>query len=1079
MAESRPETVTVLFTDVVGSTAWRARIGEAAADTRASELDRVSRDVIASSGGTVVKSLGDGIMATFTSAVAALDSAVALQAVVRRLTVGGSDAGLRVGVSSGDMVREGDDWLGSAAIEASRLCAIADGGAVLVADATVRLSRGRAGHELRHLGPRVLRGFDKPIDVYELVAEGAGGLSLPPPLEHAAACALVGRRVELDRASSLLDRVAVGAAATMFVVGEPGIGKTRLAASIADEAAGRGFTVLYGRCDEGLAAPYQPVVEAVGPWLAAYPDAALGRLVGRSGAELTVLWPELSSRLDSSAELPGGDPESQRWRLFDAVVGLARSMADDRPVLLVVDDLQWAEPSTFLLLGHLARRAVPGVALLGTVRRGEGVVEAGALLGDLGTEGRMDVVELEGLDDGEVAELVSVHTGAQPPEVLSRALQRQTAGNPFFLSALVAVVRNETGRWTTPEELAGAGVPEGVRGVIGRRLSRLGPIVRRSLEVAAVAGLAFDERIVRGVLEIGVDESVDALDEAMAAGLVGETDPGRGEFVHALVRQAVLDGMSRTRVARLHWAIAEQLERHGGTGPTSEIAYHYAAGIDVGDAATVVRTALAAGDGAMQRLAFEEAAEHYRTALTSLDRVPPDADVRYRVLTSLAQALNLNADADRAEPLWLEAADIAHTAGDAERMFSVLVGYGYSLRFQGDRDDARLLDGLLDLLPPGDSPLRASALGWRAMALMRAGRIRPSEDSHMADDAVAMARRTEDAEALISTLRSRMWVAADGPDASGMLRDALELVALRPTPRPGPQVDRAVEVRDLARAFLRHGRRQEAEYHLAQSRAEAEAAGSPMPINNTIIIEAALATASGRFADAKRLAAEAIERAGGRTTLVVLAYAGQIVAARMEQGRVEEVITTLRGLDDLGYTLLPWRTMLAGAFADAGQPDRARAELDRLSDVGWHGLLHVYGSALSVRYLTELARRLDEPDRAELLLPQVRPWAGQMLVVVAGTSIEGASDRAIGHLLATLGRYDEADAAYVAGATMERAAGFPSLLARTEYWHARALLDRGKPGDTARAHVLLDEVLTITSELGMKLLHEQAAALAG
>ena len=1076
MAGSRPETVTVLFTDVVGSTAWRARIGEAAADVRASELERVSREVIASSGGTVVKSLGDGVMATFTSAVTALDSAAALQAVVRRLTVGGSEAGLRVGVSSGDMVREGDDWLGSAAIEASRLCAIADGGVVLVADATVRLGRGRGGHELRALGPMVLRGFDEPIDVYELVAEGAGGLSLPPPLEQAAAGALIGRRVELDRALSLLDRVAAGTAATMFLVGEPGIGKTRLAASIARESAGRGFTVLYGRCDEGLAAPYQPVVEAVGPWLAACPDAALARVVGSSGPELTMLWPELSSRLGASAGPLGGDPESQRWRLFDAVVGLARSMAADRPVLLVVDDLQWAEPSTFLLLGHLARRAVPGVALLGTVRHGEGVVEAGAVVGDLGIAGDVDVVELHGLDHGEVAELVSVHIGSQPPEALCRALQRQTAGNPFFLGALVAAVRTETGRWTTPEELAEAGVPEGVRGVIGRRLSRFGTITRRSLEVAAVAGLAFDERIVRGVLDVGVEESVEALDEAMAAGLVGETDAGHGEFVHALVRQAVLDGLSKTKLARLHWAVAEQLERHRGTRPTSEIAYHYAAGIEVGDAATVVRTTLSAGDEAVQRLAFEEAAEHYRT---SLDLVPSDADVRFRALTSLGQALNLNADADRAQPLWLEAADMAHRAGDAERMFSALMGYGYALRFQGDRDDTRLLDGLLDLLPPGDSPLRASALGWRALTLMRAGRIRPPEDSQMADDAVAMARRTGNEEALISTLRSRMWVAADGPNASGMLRDALELVALRPASLPGPTVDRAVELRDLARALLRHGRREEAESHLAQSRAEAEAAGSPMPINNTISVQAALATATGRFADAKRLASEARERAGGRTTVVALGYHSQILAARMEQGRIEEVITTLRGIDDLGHALLPWRTMLAGALADAGQFDRARAELDRLSDLGWHGVLHMYGSALSVRYLTELSRRLDEPDRAARLLPQVRPWAGQMLVVVAGSSIEGASDRAIGHLLATLGRHDEADTAYAAGAAMERAAGFPPLLARTEYWHARALLDRGKPGDTTRAHSLLDEVLAITSELGMKLLHEQAAALAG
>ena len=176
---ARPETVTVLFTDVVGSTAWRARVGDDVADVRTVELERASRQVVDSSGGSVVKGVGDGVMATFGSAVAGLDAAAGLQAVARRLAVGGSQSCLRIGVSTGDMVREGEDWLGAAAIEASRLCAEAAGGSVLVADATVRLSRGRSSHPLRFVGERVLRGFESPVEVYELVLEGAGDASLP------------------------------------------------------------------------------------------------------------------------------------------------------------------------------------------------------------------------------------------------------------------------------------------------------------------------------------------------------------------------------------------------------------------------------------------------------------------------------------------------------------------------------------------------------------------------------------------------------------------------------------------------------------------------------------------------------------------------------------------------------------------------------------------------------------------------------------------------------------------------------------------------------------------------------------
>jgi adenylate cyclase len=193
---ARPETVTVLFTDVVGSTAWRARVGDVVADVRTVELERASRQVVDSSGGTVVKGVGDGVMATFASAVAGLDAAAGLQGVARRLAVGGDQLSLRVGVSTGDMVREDEDWLGAAAIEASRLCAEAAGGSVLVADATVRLSRG-ASHPLRFVGERVLRGFETPVEVYELVLEVAGDASLPAALTVAASAALVGRRAEL------------------------------------------------------------------------------------------------------------------------------------------------------------------------------------------------------------------------------------------------------------------------------------------------------------------------------------------------------------------------------------------------------------------------------------------------------------------------------------------------------------------------------------------------------------------------------------------------------------------------------------------------------------------------------------------------------------------------------------------------------------------------------------------------------------------------------------------------------------------------------------------------------------------
>jgi class 3 adenylate cyclase len=253
VAGSRPETVTVLFSDVVGSTAFRTRVGDGRADGHLLELERASRDIVAERGGVVVKGLGDGVMATFASAAAALDAAVALQVAAEFLyRMGGVQ--LRVGVSSGDMVREGADWHGMAAAEASRLCAEAGAGSVLVSATTALLARGRATYELRSLGDRRLRGFETPIEVFEVARPEGGGL--PAALAAAVPGRMVGRRLEAAAGDQLLDALAAGASRSLLLVGEPGVGKSSVAGAIGQAAAALGFVVLYGHCDEGPRAPY-------------------------------------------------------------------------------------------------------------------------------------------------------------------------------------------------------------------------------------------------------------------------------------------------------------------------------------------------------------------------------------------------------------------------------------------------------------------------------------------------------------------------------------------------------------------------------------------------------------------------------------------------------------------------------------------------------------------------------------------------------------------------------------------------------------------------------------------------------
>ena len=938
----QPETVTVVFTDVVESTVWRARVGEVAADVHAAELERASREVVSSFGGNVVKSLGDGVMATFGSAVAGVEAAAVIQAVAARLAVGGGGSCLRVGVSSGDLVREGADWLGSAAIEASRLCAQASGGSVLVADVTERLCRGRSPYEFRDAGERTLRGFDTAIRVFELVHDIDGGAALPSTVSQLAGRPLVGRRAEMTVACRLLDMTANGSAATLVLAGEPGVGKTRLAAAVASEAQVRGFTVLFGHCEEGLVAPYQPVVEALGPWLAACPDVALARVVGQHGPRLAQLWPDLSVRMGLESDLLVGDPEAQRWRLFDAVVELVRSAAAERPVLLVVDDLQWAEPSTMLLLAHLARREVAGVAIVSTVRGRGSIGHAGSLLDSSGSSSLVEVVELQGLDRGAVSEFVTLHAGTHPPDELSERLRQQTDGNPFFLSALlahveeVAFLRTDAGVWVTTAELDVMGIPTGARMVITHRLSSLSSAARRALDVAAVQGLVFEAQIISAVLDSHVDLVVSSVDELMFAGLVREDGVARFAFSHALVRQAVLDGLSQTQAARLHRRIAEEVEHFAPHDPSrlGEIAYHHAASGALGDPESLARAALAAGHDAFLWQAFDEAAGHFTSALGALDTLDGDETRRCEVLLALGEAQSCGGHLAESKVTFLEAASVATRAHLPLQRARSALGYGGRYiwgRAADDRHLIPLLEDALASLPTADSPERVQLLGRLACAR----RSEPDREigASMSAEALAMAERIGDAATLAYALEAHhgatYWY--DNPEQRLQLADQQLVIAKR------SEDNKRVTHVHLCRtsALLELGRIEDGEHALETFTRLADELREPAYQVMATSVRVMMALFHGEF----DLAEELMVEEGRVGTAALTAEADGWLRSheawlRRQQGKLD-------GLEELmreSVARIPWypmfRCFLAELYTDLGQWAKARCPVRR-ARAGW------------------------------------------------------------------------------------------------------------------------------------------------
>lgn len=786
------QTATILVTDLVGSTELRVALGEERAEALRRVHDQLLAGAVTDHGGEVVKGLGDGVLALFGGAADAVGAAVAIQGAVAghgdrhpedRLSV-------RVGVSAGDVTVEDGDCFGTPVVEASRLCAEATGGEILVADLVRLLARGRGDHEFTPAGERTLKGLPEPVAVATVSwSRAAAAAPMPSALRVAQWFEFAGRAAERDRLAERWKAAVAGTPGLVVVSGEPGIGKTRLVAEVAAAAHDTGGTVVYGRSDEELDVAFRPWAEALAHLVAHAPGGLVQGHLDQWGGDLGRLLPGL----DAPAP-PRTDADTERLRLFGAVIDLLARAGEHAPVLVVLDDLHWADESSLLLLRHLVRDLGDArVLVVGTYRDTDldRTHPLAATLADLRRNAAVERVDLSGLDPGEVTVFLTQAGGGDVDpaqvEVLAAMIAAETDGNPFFIGEVLAhlvesgALVQVDGRWEGDRGLIEQiGLPEGIREVIGRRLAGLDDTTNDLLRAAAVIGPAFDAAVAAAAADQDLDDVIAALDAAAERRLVVEDHDvlDRFRFAHALIRQTLLDELRTSRRVRLHHRVALALEARDA--PTADLAHHFGEAAPLADADMAILYAARAADDATTRLAYEQAVTFRRLAVECEELLdPPDPARRADVLLALGEAHNTAGDPATGRAHFVAAADAARNADRTDLLARAAYGYGGSANVWLDFTDTvgpALLDEALAALPADQTLARARCLTQRS--LWHFLDTDPSAFLRMAIDGLRLAEESGDLEARHLALDYVRHAYTTVGDLDGVLEVSARMAAL-------------------------------------------------------------------------------------------------------------------------------------------------------------------------------------------------------------------------------------------------------------------------------------------------------------
>lgn len=864
----------------------------------------------------------------------------------------------------------------------------------------------------------------------------------------------VGRTTELGEAIGQLDDALAGHTRVVLVSGEAGIGKTRLVTELCRLGGTRAVPTLWGACSEDGGAPaFWPWRRILRAWQESAAPAERARLAPLT-ADLARIAPELGPPAPDTGGL------EQRFVLFDAMTRFLTAAAAPGGLVVVLDDVQWADAASSALLAHLASALRDARLVLVVSYR-----EAPAVAADLARVPGALALELRGLDRDAVASALTDRIGAQPAPQVVADVVRRTGGNPFFVEELGRALRSTD---------ATAPVPGAVRDVVRRRLSHLPAACRELLDVGAVIGREPGLALLAAAAGRPVDEVLDALAPAEDNGVL-ERPPGRIglRFAHDLVREAVLDDLAPGRRARLHLQVADALAA-AATDPDvlPELAHHALAALPLGDAAAAVAWARGAAVNAQRALAHEDAARLFARAVGAA-RQALEPGERGVLLIVAAQAHAAANDVTTATDLASQAVELGRRIHAAELVGeAALVLPGVS-DLPWLRTSRGWCEEALRTLPDRDSPLVAQLHAQRCHALM------PDADhagmGEASARALAMAERLDDAAALTAALRARQLARAGADGNAERLTLGGRMIAIGTRTRD----DEATLWGHLWRfdALLQAGRVADGEAELDLIASVAQRMRTPMARFHEIRGRVAMAFGRGQFARAAELNAQAsaIGMAGGHEGARIAATGVGLSLALFSGAPIGDV-SWLEAIaaQDTPFVFLP-RSALALWYLSVGR--RAAAQ-------HWYAQLPPVGSTRPPVFMAfvldaqraMLACDLGDAASAELCHRQLLPYADLHVVSGAGAvTTAGSVQLYLGLAAHGAGRFDAAVRHLRSAISANQAAGLLPFVAIAQHRLAVALRRRDRAGDVDEAAALLAEAGATAERLGMPPLQAQIA----